>query len=484
MNKNSTHTAIFGGGPTGITVALLLAESGHDVTLVEREKTLGGCWRVEWVDGLFTEHSPRVLSSSSPNFFAILKHIGIIVEDETVETYKNGRLGLISQLYNNLELSDMVKLFISLISNSVSRNELTVEEWLSQNNITEKGKKIIRVLTIALQTTSENTMMKDFLSIFWSIDTKFLQFKDHEKWITTVYNYLRSLPNVTIMTEYYLDSIHTNKDENINTQTVSDVSIKKTGSSDDDIGITLDANNYILAMPPIALLNVLERSDIDVKNNWKTFSWIKEWAEKSHYYSFGFQLHFDKKIKYKSDWCASCMGDWNIIMLEDSKYQTNGASKDKSIISVLSCTIVDGNAYSNHLGKTVHELDKDDVVNEAWRQIKEHTGINNEPIRTTVYDGVVKVDGNWTSKDTAFCRTKHGFLNQMGKLNNLFSVGPHNNRVDGVTRIEYAVRSGFELANELEPKSKKIVKIKNKTNGVMIILLISIITVAIIQMTK
>mgnify|MGYP000689232694 FL=1 len=258
--------------------------------------------------------------------------------------------------------------------------------------------------------------------------------------------------------------------------------IKNTSS--DDVGITIGADNYVLAMPPIALLNVIEKSNIDVKNNWKSYSWLKEWVEKSHYSSFGFQLHFDKKIKYKTDWCSSCMGDWNIIILEESKYQTNGATHDESIVSVLSCTIVDFNAYSSHLKKTVNELEKDEVVNEAWRQIQEHTQINNEPIKTTVYDGVVKVNGKWTSKDTAFGRTKLGFLNQMGKLDNLFSVGPHNNRVDSVTRIEYAITSAIELANELEPKSKTIIKFKKKTNGVMIILLIAIITVAIIQMTK
>lgn len=489
MNNKSTHTAIVGGGPTGMTLALLLAESGHDVTLIERENNLGGCWRVEWVDGLFTHHSPKVISSLSPNFFAVLKHIGIIVEDETVDTYKNGMIGIIEQLYNNLNITDILKLFISFVSNFFYRSDLTVDEWLTQNNISPKGKKFIRVLSIALQNTPDKVMLKDFLSITLNINSKFLQFKDPELWINKLYNYLKSLPNVTIMTGYYLDSINTNKDENSNTEdnlnvkSVSDIIIKNK-SSEDDIGINIDADNYILAIPPVALLNVLEKSNNNVKNNWKSFSWLKEWVEKSHYSSFGFQLHFDKKIKYKQNWCSSCFGDWNIIMMEESKYQTNGATHDKSILSVLSCTIVDFDAYSNHIDKTVNQSNKDEVINEAWRQIKEYTNINVEPVKTTVYDGVVKINDKWTSKDTAFGRTKLGFLNQMGKLDNLFSVGSHNIRSDGVTLIEYAVSSAIELAYELEPKTKNILKIKDKTNGVMIILLIAIITVAIIQMTK
>jgi uncharacterized protein with NAD-binding domain and iron-sulfur cluster len=54
---------IFGGGPCGMRLADNLSDQGHQVELYERKDQLGGCWKVEWKDGYFTEHSPRVMST-------------------------------------------------------------------------------------------------------------------------------------------------------------------------------------------------------------------------------------------------------------------------------------------------------------------------------------------------------------------------------------------------------------------------------------
>ena len=45
------HTVIVGAGPSGLTLAMLLAKSGDHVTIVERSDVIGGCHRVERVDG-------------------------------------------------------------------------------------------------------------------------------------------------------------------------------------------------------------------------------------------------------------------------------------------------------------------------------------------------------------------------------------------------------------------------------------------------
>ena len=56
---------IVGGGPSGLSLAYVLAINNYKVTLIERDDKLGGSWKSDWEDGLyFSENSPRVLSLS------------------------------------------------------------------------------------------------------------------------------------------------------------------------------------------------------------------------------------------------------------------------------------------------------------------------------------------------------------------------------------------------------------------------------------
>src|SRR5579872_5260924 len=63
--------AIVGAGPTGLTLAYYLGKAGKNVVLIDREQSIGGCHRVRRVDGLFTEHGPRITIG---NYFC-LKHL-------------------------------------------------------------------------------------------------------------------------------------------------------------------------------------------------------------------------------------------------------------------------------------------------------------------------------------------------------------------------------------------------------------------------
>ena len=68
---------LIGGGPTGLTLAWYLAQQKKKVLIIEKEKELGGCHRVQRIDGLFTEHGPRVYSDSYINFTNLLKEMDL-----------------------------------------------------------------------------------------------------------------------------------------------------------------------------------------------------------------------------------------------------------------------------------------------------------------------------------------------------------------------------------------------------------------------
>ena len=67
------YICIFGGGPTGLRLADELSKKGHTIELHDKESKLGGCWKVEWNNGYYTEHSPRVMSTSYKEALKILK---------------------------------------------------------------------------------------------------------------------------------------------------------------------------------------------------------------------------------------------------------------------------------------------------------------------------------------------------------------------------------------------------------------------------
>ena len=68
---------IIGAGPSGLTLALYLAKLNKKVLLIEREESMGGCHGVRRVNGLFTEHGPRIILDNYFSFMDILSEMNI-----------------------------------------------------------------------------------------------------------------------------------------------------------------------------------------------------------------------------------------------------------------------------------------------------------------------------------------------------------------------------------------------------------------------
>lgn len=86
--------AIYGMGPSGINLTLEISILFPDkkILCVEKENKIGGCWKVEWQNGLFTEHSPRVLLDN--NLTDFFKKIGLDYNQENMPLF-----GAMAQIY-------------------------------------------------------------------------------------------------------------------------------------------------------------------------------------------------------------------------------------------------------------------------------------------------------------------------------------------------------------------------------------------------
>ena len=65
---------IVGGGPSGLACATYLA--GNSIVL-EKRAQVGGCHRVQWQDGFFSEHGPRVYHGGYVNWDRLLRDHGL-----------------------------------------------------------------------------------------------------------------------------------------------------------------------------------------------------------------------------------------------------------------------------------------------------------------------------------------------------------------------------------------------------------------------
>ena len=73
---------IVGGGPTGLSLAHVLANNGYEVDIIERDSQLGGSWNSQWKEGkYFSENSPRVLIYSNIVVRDFFYNIGMQDED-------------------------------------------------------------------------------------------------------------------------------------------------------------------------------------------------------------------------------------------------------------------------------------------------------------------------------------------------------------------------------------------------------------------
>lgn len=407
---------IIGGGPTGMRVAERLCDK-FDVSVFEKSSKLGGCWKVEWKQSYFTEHSPRVLSTGYKKFFEKIKPYNL----ETVPVYNStateNKLMFTNYIYNNLSYFDMFK-FLYGITFYNKNDKRTVKEWLDDNNISEKGKNGIRKLCIVLSGSPDNL---SWISVCKTIRTDsgglIVNLKTSDYWLKKYENELNKKCKIYKSNEVSKINYKNNKINSITTTN----------------GNNIRADIFIFCIPIYQLWNLFKKNKISLSD------WTYDDVLKSSYSSIGFQLHFTKKQKLPEKWCSSCMGDWSIIMLNTSKYFEH-YTRNPNIKDVYSCTINDTFSKSKYINKSVNELDSiNDIISEALRQLKEVLQTNILPTEITVTKGLKKIKGVWQSKDTGFAITPKGIIEQETQFKNGFIVGPHN--LNKISILESAFES-------------------------------------------
>jgi hypothetical protein len=446
---------IIGGGPSGVSLAIMLQKTGKSILLVERERTLGGCWRVEWQDNkYYTEHSPHIMTSKYKRFFKMCKVLGVKNTFENTYKYVNALFSiyLSKNVVGNLTFSDIIKIVSGLIISRFIENTQTIQEF--SDHLSEKAKKAMYMISVTAASTPDRVLIQDLFDEMQTSPPNIQQLKKPELWIQKAEIYLKESDNVDVILNATIDSI----------KSVSDGSYILNNS--------IETRECIMALPPIAISNILKNSDKSLQNNWLPYDKFKEWAYGSYYASIGFQLHFEVDVPYSDEWCWSCAGEWNVIILPMSKY-LDTFSKDKAIKTVWSCTLIDQSNYSSYLKKKISDCTTEEIGKEVIRQL----GVP-KPKRITFYDGLYTDEetSTYMSKDTGFVRQKYGTLPHQGKMKNMYIVSTVNRK--GIITMESALQSCYEFVKKHHHGYEKIL---DTSNGWATLLLYILIVLCVIM---
>ena len=141
-----------GGGPSGMTAALLLARSGHRVQLLECAAELGGLWATRLdADGHYQgENSCKVFQSTYHSAPALFRLIGTRWQDHFVARH-DLKSEWLRPLLTDSSLADLAKMgwaFALYLTGIKSYKEVSVEQWLEKNRLSESCQAWVRATAL------------------------------------------------------------------------------------------------------------------------------------------------------------------------------------------------------------------------------------------------------------------------------------------------------------------------------------------------
>jgi len=405
---------IFGAGPTGLTLAWIYGSSGRKVTVIEKYNKVGGSWATKWSpDGLFTQHSPQILSTAYVNTFALFEEMRID-KNRFLQPFESSWSDM------DVEITDYLVLGAAYMDHLVrSLDDVTVAEYF-KGSLSEKGESAIEGLCYLLDgvppsilTVGELFGTFDQTAFYSTLEMS--KASDDTSGMGTLWQAALEKVGVEFRFEEELKNI----------EHVEDGSFKVTTSK----GSMLVSypNELILSIDPSGLVGVLDRSPT-LKDNWGVNQ--REHLTKGIYHSLSIQFHLDGSgFSVTPDTAKGMSTKWGIICVEVPS-TVSGAYGTTLSSTILNLDHVKG-------------LDVEGVEKEAWRQIRlANPNLPEQPDKVTIGEGTTWSEaGGWEFDMSASVHTTLGHFPSRGVIPCISIVGPINKRRFRATTMEAAVES-------------------------------------------
>lgn len=436
---------IVGGGPTGLTLALYLSKYNKRVAILEKESSLGGCHSVKRVDGLFTEHGPRVYLDNYLVFKELLQNeLGTSYEELFTE-YKYGNSDFAQTILSNLSVRELLIFSMAFLSLNNSYKKQTLLEFLDKYQFSSRAKDILD--RIGRLTDGGGIGQYTLFSFLQIMNQNLLYSKIYEP---------RKPNDVGLFHIWHKELLKRGVDIYLNSE-VNEIQVSNSAiewmSTNGDTPKRFYGSTFIFAMPPYQINRIFQNVHLQTGFR-ENFS---EWSKDTNYITYiPVIFHWNKKVDIPRAW-GYPQTSWGVGYIVMSDYMEFDNSRSKTVIS----SLITMQNKSDYLKKTPNEISNTAIlINEVFRQLKTMVG------EIPMYDDAIMsqnyYDGKeWVPLHTAFMSTTHGYIPCKSNLyRNLYNCGVQNGKSDYVfTSMESSVVNAIELVNELVPESKGSVSI-------------------------
>lgn len=472
---------IIGAGPTGLTLATLFSSIGKKCIIIDENDDIGGCHRVKRVNGLFTEHGPRVYSDSYINFINLLKLMNINFY-ELFKQYNFTISNIGNYTIKNFTLNEIKSIvlhYLIFIFKNTHGLNTSMKEFMDTNIFSEKTKDYIdRLCRLTDGASSEKYSLNKFFQLI------------NQQFLHTLYQ--PNKPNDIGLFRLWKENLLQNNVEiilnskvlNI-TGNIENVELIEFFDKNDNNKYFVSSENYIMCIPPKPLLNILSNNiyknsfgDIDIFKDWVTKSTYNNYIPISFHWSDSLNLKLNKIWGFPSS-------EWGIAFIVLSNYIN---FNDKRSNIVISTCVTKTDTISSYINKTANQCNEDELKQEVFRQLKLSFPTISDPSYVIINPNLKKINNKWIEPDTAYIQTFNNTkLSSKGITRNLFQVGTQNgNSKYSFTSLESAVTNAIVFANYIEPVTLKIIKKTNITelNDIIRIFILFFIIIIYVKIVK
>lgn len=469
---NEFDYTIIGAGPSGLIATYLLAKLGKKCLLIDKNDNVGGCHRVVRVNGLFTEHGPRIYSSSYLNTINILNDMGINFYDIFTEyNFTISNIG--DKSANNLSFKEILILGWNFLINPKSTQTITMKNFMNTYNFSDTSKDYINRLCLLTDgASSDKYTLFEFLELVnQQVLYKLYQPKNPNDQLLfpLMMKAITDTGNVTIMLNTEVKKLK--KDKKLTT--ISSIKIKKEKSIS-----LIHSKNYILAVSPKDMFNILSTSSLQDSfgPNLKLIS-----ENNSYNNDISIIFHFNTKLNLQKIW-GFPKSDWGVAFIILSNYMDFNDIRSQTVIST--CITLTNN-ISLITKKTSNQTDnKHELIQEVFRQLKESFLDLPNPTYSLLSPNVYRNNSMWLDRDSAYIKGSNNlYLESNGNISNLYNVGTQNgNSPYNFTSFESAVANSLYFVKQLNPdlNQKYEMKYPSSLRNVIRVILFLIILIIIL----